>query len=98
MEKLKQYLKNTSFNEHLGIWGGYGEYLFSLKDGLEKCDFFHEKKITILVNPVWPKKTNYFVLSEKHREKFNDEIYLFAIFLTEKNCIMVACSDDSFVF
>jgi len=97
MDELFQILHNSPRKEHLGVWGYFGDELLNVKNDLEDTIFFHGKKIRILDNPSYPKKTKFFTLKDYHQYVLSNEVFLFAFYLTEQNNIFLNCSEDSFV-
>ncbi len=97
MKELIEYLKTSPKNHRLGINGFFGEELYNQRNKLNKLSFFKDKTINILEKPDYPKKTSFFLLKESDEHLLGDNIYLFAIYLTKNNKIVMNCSLDSFL-
>lgn len=97
MNELENFLKNSPYIEELETWGYLGEDIFEIKTKLTTFNQFKDKDIFIMNNPIWPKTGHFFILTKDVEHRLSDVIFIYAIYITQNNNIIMNCSEDSFI-
>lgn len=97
MEELTNYLNGLPSMGDLEVKGFLGTDIAPHVGSINRFPPFIGKRIHVLAKPDYPKKTVYFLLQELDENLLSDDIHLFALYITQKNNIIMCCSFDSFL-